>query len=416
VGGNLVTDGGGSFGADGGFVKSIAVDGTIYTYDPATGGSISFSGGPNRGVFHTATNTLEVALLSGGSIAVDMDNGAYNYTPPETIDEAFTEVFAFTLTDTENDVASSTLTINVTDDASALGLVARDDRVITNEEATVGLDVIVIPDFALLYNDSADGPVSITGTNGGTGGSSAHIGTDVRFTEATSGEQDGGSFTYMASTSSISDIALVTIDRSQAGSNTLNGTANGDILIGRGVADTINGSDGNDVVFGQAGADLINGGNGDDHLRGGSGNDTINGGEGADYLLGANGSDVLSGDAGADILDGGLGPDTMTGGAGDDVFVVDASSLTVTADDLIADYQAGDVIDLSAIFGSIGGANAGNVDSMVNLQQSGANTAVMVDSDGAGAGTAFVQVAVVAGNAASIAVLYDAAAPPAPVT
>jgi hypothetical protein len=37
----------------------------------------------------------------------------------------------------------------------------------------------------------------------------------------------------------------------------------------------------------------------------------------------------------------------------------------------------------------------------------------MVDSDGAGAGTAFVQVAVMTGSVASISVLYDAAAAPA---
>jgi Ca2+-binding RTX toxin-like protein len=138
----------------------------------------------------------------------------------------------------------------------------------------------------------------------------------------------------------------------------------------------------------------------------------LTGSGGANLLNGGGGNDTLGGGAGADTLIGGTGSDELTGNGGSDVFVIDSSHL-ISGSDLIADYQSGDVIDLSQVFGSVGGANAANVDSLVNLQAVGPDTAVMVDSDGAGAGTAFVQVAVMTGSVASISVLYDPAAAPA---
>ena len=72
-------------GADGGHVGALTINGTTYTYNPASGGSISVSGGPNNGSFTTSSNTLTVTTATGGSLAVDMDDGAFTYTPPATI-------------------------------------------------------------------------------------------------------------------------------------------------------------------------------------------------------------------------------------------------------------------------------------------------------------------------------------------
>jgi Ca2+-binding RTX toxin-like protein len=91
--------------------------------------------------------------------------------------------------------------------------------------------------------------------------------------------------------------------------DTVNGTANGDLIDALG---------GNDRVVGNGGADTLRGGLGDDNLLGGEGNDQLNGGVGNDTLTGDGGSDSLVGGDGIDSLMGGLGNDTITGDAGND--------------------------------------------------------------------------------------------------
>ncbi|WP_026872447.1 hypothetical protein [Inquilinus limosus] len=86
--------------------------------------------------------------------------------------------------------------------------------------------------------------------------------------------------------------------------------------------------------------------------------DTLNG---VEQLVGSNANDTLSGDggnnglwggAGDDTLKGGAGADTLKGGAGSDSFVYTAvgdSTVAAAGKDLIADFAAGDKIDLSGI-------------------------------------------------------------------
>ena len=115
--GNLVDaatlPGPGSFGADGGHVQSIAVDGTTYTYDPTAGGSIAHTGGVDKGTFATSTNELTVTLDAGGKIAFNMDTGHYLYTPPATINNVISANINFVLVDNDGDTASSTLHIAI---------------------------------------------------------------------------------------------------------------------------------------------------------------------------------------------------------------------------------------------------------------------------------------------------------------
>ena len=164
--------------------------------------------------------------------------------------------------------------------------------------------------------------------------------------------------------------------------NTINGSAAGEVLVGTNDNDIINGLGGNDVLYGLGGADEIYGGDGNDTLYidgsdtvvsggagfdvvlatdsltavnlnlaaagieqvygsalsdaingtgstaqvivyGGDGNDNVLGGDAADILLGENGDDILTGNAGDDVLYAGLGMDTLIGGDGNDVFYVD---------------------------------------------------------------------------------------------
>ena len=40
---------------------------------------------PRNGTFNTATNSLTIAMASGGSFVIDLDDGNYTYTPPNSV-------------------------------------------------------------------------------------------------------------------------------------------------------------------------------------------------------------------------------------------------------------------------------------------------------------------------------------------
>ena len=96
----------------------------------------------------------------------------------------------------------------------------------------------------------------------------------------------------------------------------------GDEWPGTGVS-----NDGDDMVYGGDGDDMIDGGAGNDMLKGMDGNDTIMGGDDDDML---------------------------TGGAGNDTFQFDADD----GDDMITDFQTGDMIMLGAAAISMSEAEA----------------------------------------------------------
>ncbi|ACF45828.1 von Willebrand factor type A [Prosthecochloris aestuarii DSM 271] len=77
---------------DGGYVSSVTIEGTVYTYDSA-----------NSIITHVTTE--------GGSITIDMDTGDYEYTVPAIFSSPFDEIIDFTLVDADGDTNSSSLTI-----------------------------------------------------------------------------------------------------------------------------------------------------------------------------------------------------------------------------------------------------------------------------------------------------------------
>jgi VCBS repeat-containing protein len=361
TGGNILTDGNlpGSFGADGGHVQSITVDGTVYTYNPAAGGSISVSNGADHGSFDTTTNTETVTLASGGVLTMIMDNGTYTYTAPANVPSGFTDTIPFVLVDNDGDVAGNNLQIVVSTQDHAP--IVRDDHVITNVPSASGADQISVPDYALLYNDSdPEGQtITITGVSGATDGTAVHSSSVVTFTEESNGATDGGTFNYTGSANGLTNTATVTVDRAQANENTLDGAGLGDVLIGR---------DGN--------------------------GSTINGNEGNDVLIGGNQGDVLNGGTGDDLMVGGAGKDTMTGGTGKDIFVFTATSDSATTSgnaDVITDFVHGqDIIDLSAIDSNSGVAGDqaftfnGTTPTArgVWFTETGGNTVISIDTNG----------------------------------
>ncbi|WP_409520955.1 Ig-like domain-containing protein, partial [Pseudomonas sp.] len=144
---------GGTFGADGGFIKALLVDGTTYTFDPkANGGQGGYgvSGGGDHASFDTTGNTLTIKTQLGGSLMVAMDNGDYTYAPPKTSDASQAERFGFTLSDNDGDTSSASLVVRV---AANHAPVAGSDHVITN---ITGASVTVASEVLLANDSDAD--------------------------------------------------------------------------------------------------------------------------------------------------------------------------------------------------------------------------------------------------------------------
>ncbi|MHA6196642.1 retention module-containing protein [Pseudomonas wadenswilerensis] len=141
---------GGTFGADGGFIKSLVIDGTTYTYDPkgnSNQGSYTVSGGTDKGMFDTVTNSITVKTAIGGSIVVDMDTGEFTYTPPKDNGTSQVDNIGYVISDNDGDLANATLVVNVYTNAAP---VPGADHVITN----ILSSSITVPAEALLANDT----------------------------------------------------------------------------------------------------------------------------------------------------------------------------------------------------------------------------------------------------------------------
>ncbi|QXH34508.1 retention module-containing protein [Pseudomonas muyukensis] len=141
---------GGDFGADGGFIKALLVDGTTYTYDPkANGGQGGYtvSGGVDKAMFDTVGNSLNIKTSLGGTLLVNMDNGEFTYTPPKDNGSSQVERFTFTASDNDGDTRSATLTVNINSNSAPL---AGADHIISNISGAT----LTVPAEALLANDS----------------------------------------------------------------------------------------------------------------------------------------------------------------------------------------------------------------------------------------------------------------------
>jgi serralysin len=229
--------------------------------------------------------------------------------------------------------------------------------------------------------------------------------------------------------------------------DTIYGNAAANNLQGLAGNDTLNGGAGTDNLYGGIGADVLNGGAAFDNARydlaaaavtvdlsgvvagtgeaagdtfisiegvlgsafadtlsGDGGANTVNGRAGNDTLDGRAGNDQVLGEAGNDVLRGGTGADTLTGGAGDDDFVYGATadSNETAGLDTIADMEAGDQLNLSALLlatnktvilnkgsaaylgSTVDFFNDAGTDRAVAVQTNGATTRVYADSNGDG--------------------------------
>ena len=225
VTGNLLGEGG-SFGADGGFIKSLVVDGTTYSYNPdANGGqgALNASGGANHGTFNTATNTVSIATDHDGTLVVNLDTGAFSYTSQTSTSTLITEHIGYTVSDNDGDLAGSNLVINVVPNSAPVAIA---DNVITN----VLSGNIVVPGELLLGNDSdANGdPLTATPTGFNTGWAAK-----------------GGDFTGTTGTASFTgnNVQSINLDRSAFVANAASMTA---MLVVSGALGAVSNNNAND--------------------------------------------------------------------------------------------------------------------------------------------------------------------------
>ena len=238
VSGNLLTGATpGQIGADGGYVSTLVMDGTTYSWDGQSA-TVSTTGNTSSYSFDSATHVLSITTSAGGTLSVDLDDGNYNYYPPSTGAGTYVESFDFTLMDRDGDSASGNV--------------------------------------ALTVNFNEHGLPSVTGD----GGQNTLAGT--------------------ANAEILSALGGDDVLSGQGGSDRLYGGDGQDQLDGGTGNDLLVGGDGDDILLGGAGDDLLVGGLGDDILTGGSGQDTFYWQQGdaggtdtiTDFIAGQNG-DVL---------------------------------------------------------------------------------------------------------------------------
>ncbi|WPH17451.1 tandem-95 repeat protein [Variovorax paradoxus] len=130
---NLLTGGlGGSsgFGADGGHVSTLSIDGTTYAFDSSTG--LMTETGPATGSdysYNAATHQVTIATAQGGKLVVDFDSGEFSYqvAPKTAGSQNYDETLSYQVVDRDGDAsnaATQTLHVNYTPAAGAAGKAA----------------------------------------------------------------------------------------------------------------------------------------------------------------------------------------------------------------------------------------------------------------------------------------------------
>ena len=115
--GNVLTDGtDDQFGADGGRILAIDINGTHYTWNGLTGAAARIDPGTPgfAGDDLVATSLSNILTPDGGRLTFNFLTGAWSYSTPTNVSPAMPdEVFTYTLVDGDGDQTPATLTIDL---------------------------------------------------------------------------------------------------------------------------------------------------------------------------------------------------------------------------------------------------------------------------------------------------------------
>ncbi len=235
----------------------------------------------------------------------------------------------------------------------------------------------------------AETPNESTGGTEGTSEPTANTGGGVIVGTDDTKALFGGDSSEVITTSDLGTVVMA-----GAGDDVVEAGAGDDVAFGGAGNDALFGNGGADKIWGEDGDDLMDGGAGDDLLFGGAGADEIDAGDGNDRVWAGDGNDTVHAGAGNDRIDSGNGADTIWGEAGDDIFVFKTAE---AADgDTIADFQAGDRIDVTGIGSdlSVVAGNAFTAEGDLIIRSDGAQTFIEGNLDG-DTGTAEFQITLV---------------------
>ncbi|WP_185966231.1 retention module-containing protein [Ectopseudomonas mendocina] len=369
----------------------LNVSGSNLRLGTSTIGTIA--GGSNGGSL-TISFTSNLATLAVVQALIQQIAYANTSDNPSTLDRTL----SFTVRDGDGTANGGV------DTASAIAYVhvnAVNDAPLAKADHVVAYNAsVVVPDWALLWNDSdADSSVlSVNSVGSASSGSISRSGNSTSFNDT--GFWVGGSFNYTTrdEQGAISSTARVDVDRGNRGSIGNSSDSSDQIVIDNSDSgNTLAGGSGNDVLIGGVGDDILNGGNGNDLLVGGAGDDTLNGGGGIDTasyidatsgvtvslassapqntggagtdtlsgienLIGSNFGDMLTGNSGDNTLSALVGNDILIGGAGNDTFVWNANDRGGNYHDIVKDFGNGDdKLDLSQLLQGIEGPATADV-------------------------------------------------------
>jgi hypothetical protein len=157
--------------------------------------------------------------------------------------------------------------------------------------------------------------------------------------------------------------------------------------------ENITGGDGKDYIIGSAGNNVLTGAGLADYIDGGDGNDTITGGGGADILKGGLGDDTIIAEDTDTNLDGGGGTGDIISVAADANFSTDTFSgfeIATMADNAEITMDVADIEAITTINGVTAG---GNVEQIVGVGTTGADTLDLSDTTITGGATASIDMA-----------------------
>ncbi|WP_434082435.1 SwmB domain-containing protein [Comamonas antarctica] len=395
-----------TFGADGGYVQSVNVDGFQFSYNPAAR-TVTQSGTSTSVYAYSYDNqsTLTVTTLRGETFSIDLSSGQYsllatgirasvqaNVAPVASVGQSggllglvganalglidLGQQQAFTASDANNNIREVTLVFG----GVSVGSLLRNPFVFSASlAAELGLRV-ELSSLLLVHQ------LRITSLSGQPIDS-------LRLNELL-----GTVYLDTSLLGALSADLLSTLNMTVTDTAGLSSTASASQLANVQLLQSVLGRAATGFEAGTAGADVLDGPDGlaagvSRRLYGYGGNDTLLGNQGNDILRGGAGNDTLNGFAGNDILVGGSGADTLTGGEGTDVFrweSGDQGTVAAPVVDTITDFNVasawagGDVLDLASMLVGEGriGFTSGNLTNYLHFAKVGNDTLISISTQG----------------------------------